>query len=257
MSFLIVGLAAFLASLLTLFSGFGLGTLLLPVMGLFFPLHLAVAVTGVVHLLNNLFKAALLGRQADWGLVFRFGIPSVLGGFVGAWLLSSLLDIPVWFTWSIGEQVFEVTAIKSIIGALMLLFALQELTPFGQRMQFSPRFLTIGGLISGFFGGLSGHQGALRSAFLINTGLDKTAFVATGVLIAIMVDLTRVPVYASAFSTTELVGEWPLMLAAAASAFAGAYIGSLYLKKMTITWIRWLVGALILAFGLLLSLGIL
>ena len=33
---------------------------------------------------------------------------------------------------------------------------------------------------SGFFGGLSGMQGALRSAFLARAGLSKEAFVASG-----------------------------------------------------------------------------
>ncbi|HNO61706.1 MAG TPA: hypothetical protein PKH44_13805 [Plasticicumulans sp.] len=69
----VIAAAAFLASLLTLFSGFGLGTILTPVFGLFFPLHVAVALTGVVHLANNLFKLALLGRQAARHLVLRFG----------------------------------------------------------------------------------------------------------------------------------------------------------------------------------------
>jgi uncharacterized membrane protein YfcA len=257
MSFLIVGIAAFLASLLTLFSGFGLGTLLLPVMGLFFPVHLAVAVTGVVHLLNNLFKAVLLGRKADSDLVCRFGIPSVIGGFSGAWLLSSLLDIPVWFTWSIGEKVLEVTALKSIIGALMVLFALQELTPVGQRMQFSARFLTLGGFISGFFGGLSGHQGALRSAFLIRTGMDKTTFVATGVLIAVLVDLMRIPVYYSRFASKDLIFYWPWLLIAVVCAFLGAYIGSKHLQKVTIGAVRIMASVMILLVGIGMALGVL
>jgi uncharacterized protein len=40
---LIVCIAALLASALTLFSGFGLGTLLMPVVALFFLLDLAIA----------------------------------------------------------------------------------------------------------------------------------------------------------------------------------------------------------------------
>ncbi|MFZ4474575.1 MAG: TSUP family transporter, partial [Saprospiraceae bacterium] len=84
---ILIGITAFLASLLTLFSGFGLGTLLTPVFGLFFPIHVAVALTGIVHLLNNLFKISLLGRDANRSMVLSFGIPSVVGGFLGAWVL--------------------------------------------------------------------------------------------------------------------------------------------------------------------------
>jgi uncharacterized membrane protein YfcA len=61
----VVCFAALVASALTLFSGFGLGTLLMPVVALFFPLDLAIAMTAMVHLANNLFKIGLLGRKAD------------------------------------------------------------------------------------------------------------------------------------------------------------------------------------------------
>mgnify|MGYP000679824147 CR=1 FL=1 len=55
--------------------------------------------------------------------------------------------------------------------------------------------MPLGGVLSGFFGGLSGHQGALRSMFLVKCGLDATSFVATGVVIAIAIDLTRLALY--------------------------------------------------------------
>ena len=79
----IIGLAAFFASGLTLFSGFGLGTLLLPVMALFFPIDLAIALTAVVHALNNLFKCWLLGRHADRAVVLKFGLPAILSAMLG------------------------------------------------------------------------------------------------------------------------------------------------------------------------------
>ena len=60
MALFAVCVAALLASGLTLFSGFGLGTLLMPVIALFFPLELAIAMTAMVHLSNHLFKIGLL-----------------------------------------------------------------------------------------------------------------------------------------------------------------------------------------------------
>ena len=44
----IVGLVAFVASALTFVSGFGLGTLLMPVFAVFMPVERAVALTGVL-----------------------------------------------------------------------------------------------------------------------------------------------------------------------------------------------------------------
>jgi uncharacterized membrane protein YfcA len=252
----IVALAAFTASLLTLFSGFGLGTILTPVFGLFFPLNIAVALTGIVHLLNNLFKLTLLGKNASRTYVLRFGIPSVIGGFVGAMLLAGLSKVPVWATWSFQGKIFEVTALKIAIAVLMIFFALMEMVPRLKNIQFAKQYLSFGGLLSGFFGGLSGHQGALRSAFLVKSGLSKEAFVATGVFIACMVDLTRLPVYFARFSTERLVEQWPLLLLATLSAFAGAYLGTRYLKKTTMAVVQSITAVMIIGIAVLLGAGV-
>ena len=82
--YLIVCLAALAGSGLTLFSGFGLGTILVPVFGLFFEVEVAIALTAIVHLLNNLFKLTLLGKHANREVLLRFGVPSVLAAFLGA-----------------------------------------------------------------------------------------------------------------------------------------------------------------------------
>ena len=104
MSYLIICLAAFLASGLTLFSGFGLGTILLPVMVLFFPIDLAIAFTAVVHALNNLFKCWLLGRHADQAVVVKFGLPAILSALLGAWALLYLSDLAPLLTYQFGGR---------------------------------------------------------------------------------------------------------------------------------------------------------
>ena len=86
---------AFCVSLLTLFSGFGLGTLLMPAFALFLPVEVAVASTAVVHAANNLFKAGLLAGQAERGLIVRFGLPALAASFAGALLLTSEVRIEV------------------------------------------------------------------------------------------------------------------------------------------------------------------
>ncbi len=252
----IIALAAFLASLLTLFSGFGLGTILTPVFGLFFPLHVAVALTGIVHLSNNLFKLALLGKNAVRDLVVRFGVPSVVGGFVGAQALVWLSEMPVLHTWHWGEHRFEITLMKLCIAVLMVFFVGMELVPALAKQRFASRYLTLGGLLSGFFGGLSGHQGALRSAFLVQAGLSKEQFVATGVTVACLVDLTRLPVYFSRFDTAALQHEWPILLTATLCAFSGAYLGTKFLKKVTLGAVQNLTTAMILLIAVLLGAGV-
>lgn len=253
----IIALVAFAASLLTLFSGFGLGTILTPVFGVFFPLHVAVALTGIVHLLNNFFKLSLLGKNASKEMVLRFGLPSVAGGFLGALGLAALSQTPVLYSWEYGGKTMEVSLLKIAIAVLMIVFALMEIVPVLKGLKFANRFLTLGGLLSGFFGGLSGHQGALRSAFLVNCGLSKEVFIATGVAVACMVDLTRLPVYFTRFSSETLLAQWPLLLIATLSAFAGAYLGAKFLKKTTLGGIQKFTALMIISIALLLAAGIL
>lgn len=72
------------ASVLTFFSGFGLGTVLLPAFAAFFSIELAVVMTAIVHLLNNHFKLMLVGKSAHWQTVFCFGLPAVVAALLGA-----------------------------------------------------------------------------------------------------------------------------------------------------------------------------
>lgn len=83
-------LAAPPTSGLTLFSGFGLGTLLMPVVAIFFPLNIAIAMTAVVHPAGNLFKLALTGRHASRSVLLPVGVPAVAAAFVGAGFLARL-----------------------------------------------------------------------------------------------------------------------------------------------------------------------
>jgi uncharacterized membrane protein YfcA len=199
MEFVVIPLAAFCASLLTLYSGFGLGTLLMPVFALFFPVEVAVGATAVVHAMNNVAKAALLGKLADRSLVARFGLPALAGSFAGAGALSMMAETPPLLAYTLGPHVATITPLKLVMGVLILVFALFELIPPLRRWQVQQQHLVVGGLLSGFFGGLSGHQGALRSAFLVRAGGTPESFVGTNAMIALMVDAARLLVYGSAF----------------------------------------------------------
>jgi len=258
---IVVCVVALGASALTLFSGFGLGTLLFPAFALVFPAELAVAATAIVHLTNNLFKLALIGRYARFATVLAFGLPATLGAFGGAWLLKALSGLPVIGGYTVAGQRFEISLLKIAIGSLIVMFAWFELDPQGGSNRARRIGMRWGGLVSGFFGGLSGHQGALRSAFLIGSGLDKEAFIATGVWCAAMVDLARIAVYGLVFIAPLVTGSGDgptggLLLAAMFSAFAGAWIGVRLVKKVTLEAVRRWVGLLLILAGLGLALGL-
>lgn len=239
LTILLICLTAFGASLLTFFSGFGLGTILLPVMAVFFPVELAVALTAIVHFLNNVFKLVLVGRHARWMVVLQFGLPAILAAYLGAQFL------------------FVLPHAKQVVAALMIIFALVELLPRFKKIQLGARWMPLGGVLSGFFGGLTGHQGALRSMFLIRTGLSKEAFIATGVVIACVVDTMRLSVYATRFSWQDLAPQSTVLIAASASAFVGALFGNQLLKKMTIDILQIGVAMMVAVLAILLMAGIL
>lgn len=253
---IIISLAAFFTAILTFFSGFGLGTILMPVFALFFPVDIAIALTGVVHFANNLFKMALVGKMADKMVLIRFGIPAILASFLGAWLLMKITDLPYLYQYEMWGKTFEVTPVKLIIAALLLFFSLFEFIPRFQKMQFDRNKLILGGVLSGFFGGLAGIQGALRSAFLIKSGLSKEAYIATGVIIASLVDFTRLSVYASRFTSSNLHENLTLIISATAAAIAGAFIGNKLLKKITLHFIQVVVAVMLVLISFLLGLGI-
>ena len=253
---IVLCVSAFLTSLLTFFSGFGLGTILLPVFAIFFPVEVAIALTGVVHFLNNLFKLSLLGLNADREVVLRFGIPAFIAAFAGAWLLLQMTDMKPVYEYSLGERSYAITPLKLIISALLMLFTFMEVVPFLKNVQFGKDKLIIGGILSGFFGGLSGHQGALRSAFLIKCGLSKEAFIATGIAIACMVDLSRLGVYIKGFSESQLGKNMVLVIGATASAFVGAYVGNRFIKSVTLNTVQIVVSVMIFILAIALGLGI-
>lgn len=248
--------AAFLASGLTFFTGFGLGTLLLPVFALFFPLPAAVAMTAVVHFANGLFKLALTGRRAAWPVVLRFGLPAMAAAFLGAQLLLWMAQGPPLHTYLLAGRPHEITILKLVMAVLMAGFAGLEVSGLLEGRSLDPRWLPAGGALSGFFGGLSGHQGAFRSVFLLRTGLDKAAFVATGSAIAALVDLSRLGVYFRRWSELDLRGHGALVAAAILAALAGAVLGHRLLHKATLRGIQWAVAALLVGVAALLGSGL-
>lgn len=252
-----VSLAALIASCLTFFSGFGLGTLLMPVVALFFPVEVAIAVTAMVHLANNLFKLVLVGSKADRSVVWRFGVPAVFAALLGAWLLNALSGWPAAYAYLWNGRTISVSMVKFIIGLLILGFVWLELSPRLAKLRFDARYLPFGGALSGFFGGLSGHQGAFRSMFLIKSGLDQQRFVATGVVLAVMVDVARMLVYGWRFSTQAAQVNWAMVLSASLFAFAGAYLGAKVLHKVTLRTIQRIVSLLLVLIGAGLVSGVL
>jgi len=256
MDYLLICLTAFLGAGLTFFSGFGLGTLLTPVFAIFFPLDTAIALTAIVHFLNNIFKLILVGKHVDKRIILRFGVPAILFALLGAYLLSYLSDYKPLAQYNLWEKTHEITSLKLIIALLLIVFSLFEIVPKLANLKFSEKYMMLGGALSGFFGGLSGNQGALRSAFLLRANLSKEAFIATGVVIACMIDVSRLAIYSKGIMAVSSQLNYNLLVAATLSAFTGAYLGNKFLKKITIQTLQYIVAFMLIVFSILLAFGI-
>ncbi len=265
MDYLLVCTVALIVAALTLVSGFGLGTLLMPAFAAFFPLEVAIAATAVVHLANNLFKVALVGRWARGGVVLWFGLPAIAAAILGARLMLSLAHIAPIARYEVAGIRGAIEPIKLVIAALIALFAALELSPRFQRLSLSPAMLPVGGALSGFFGGLSGMQGALRAAFLVRAGLSRDQFIGTAAVVSTLVDLARLAVYIFGFAALGRGTPWAglreermqlLIAAACLAAFAGSYFGARIVKKVTLRAIQRLVAVMLILFSAALAAGL-
>ncbi len=256
MEIILISAVAFITAILTFFSGFGLGTILTPVFMIYFPVDLSIALTGIVHFLNNLFKLVLVGKGANKNVLIRFGIPAIIASFAGAWILVHISEVQPLFSYDIAGKHIHVFPAKFIVSMLLLLFALLDLFPILSKLQFENKHMAFGGLLSGFFGGLSGNQGALRSAFLIRSGLSKESFVATTVVLSCFVDFTRLSVYASRISVSEVSANLTVLVCASLAAFSGAFIGNRLLKKVTIQFVQTMVAIMLIVLSLALGAGL-
>lgn len=266
MEFVIVALAVLIGASLTFFSGFGLGTIMLPVFALFFDIEVAVGATAIVHLSNNLFKFLLVQKFIHFQTFLRFGIPAMAAAVLGGLLLAQVTGYEPIYSYSIGDKTFEMTYLNIIVGALMIFFAWFDLSPKYSNLKVDEKHLPLGGLLSGFFGGVSGHQGAFRAAFLSKSGLDKKQFVGTSNAISLVIDLSRIPVYLGLFSigsskelnlTASLSDGKMLLIIGIVFAFVGTFVGKQLIEKTTIVGVQRLVGVLLFVMGGLMIAGIL
>lgn len=255
MEILIISIAAFLVAILTFFSGFGLGTILTPIFMVFFPVDLAIALTGIVHFFNNIFKIILVGKNADKSVLIRFGIPAVIAALIGSYILLQIPDAKPLFDYEMFGRTFEVFPVKFIISILLIIFASMDLIPYFSNLQFDKNKLPIGGALSGFFGGLSGNQGALRSAFLIKAGLSKEAFIGTAVVVSTFVDFTRLSVYATRFVKSGLIENITLVTCATFAGILGAFLGNKLLKKVKLKALQKIVAIMLIILSIALGMG--
>jgi uncharacterized membrane protein YfcA len=213
--------------------GFGIGSLLTPLLTLRMSPDLAIAVVSLPHLLATAVRYTRHASAVHRPTLMRFGLCSALGGLAGA-LLQAALSGPVLLT---------------VLGVLLLATGTASMmSGFGGRRP-PPRVALGRGLLSGLVGGLAGTQGGLRAAGLLAFDLSPRAFLATSTAVALLVDLARTPVYLARAGGRLPELALPIVVAGV-GCLVGTLCGERLLGRMSVESYRRLVGAGVAAVGL-------
>jgi uncharacterized membrane protein YfcA len=226
---------AILSGAIAAVSGFGIGSLLTPLLALRFGTPVAVAAVSIPHAAATAARFWRLRRAVDRAVLRQFGIVSAAGGLAGALLAGQL-----------GSR-----ALTLALGALLVLTGAGGATGLNTRWPATGLAGMVLGLLSGVFGGLAGNQGGLRAAALLGAGLSPAAFVATSTGAALMVDAARTPVYLARFGGA-MASLWPELSIATSGVLVGTFFGERILMGMDAATFRRAVSVLIGVIGLFL-----
>jgi uncharacterized membrane protein YfcA len=229
---LLIALVSVVAGATASVAGFGIGSLLTPLLATMVGARAAVALVSLPHAAATCLRAWRLRRDVDWPLFRRFGLASAVGGLAGALLFTRLGG----------------AMLQRILGALLLLTAVSVLTGWAERVRLPASLSWLLGVLSGFFGGVVGNQGGLRAGALLGLGLGPAAFVATSTMTGVIVDVARTPFYVMG-EGASLMASWPIIATATAGAIVGTLIGERVLLGLSPVTFRRIVGGLVGVLG--------
>ena len=211
MELLLTGVLVFVASTVGTVTGFGISTIMIPVMVLFYPAEMVLLFVGIIHWFGDLWKLILFRRGIRVKLILLFGVTGIVMSFIGARLV-----------FSVSEGVLSRVLGGFLIGYVVFLFFKPDF-----KLKENNFTALAGGASSGFMAGFFGIGGAVRSMFLSAFDLEKSAYIATAGAIAIVIDTTRIGTYLFAGSRLEAGLMWSLVL------FVGiSFLGAKLAKKM-------------------------
>ncbi len=229
---IIITLVTILANMVGTLSGFGLGTIMTPILLFFLPFTQTILLVAVIHWFHNIWKVYFFRYGIDWKVLLYFGMPSVIGSFFGALLVCGR-----------PENLLFLLGIFLIGYSLFLLFVSKFTLPYTKINAL------FGGGISGLFAGIFGIRGAIRSAFLSAYNLSKATFLGTTGAISIFIDTTRILVYRFEGIHLDFSLAWGLLLFIPAS-FIGSYVGRYMVTRVSQEQFRTVVVIFLLLMGM-------
>lgn len=228
----LVALAGVIAAAVAAVAGFGIGSLLTPLLSIETGTKIAVAAVSIPHLIGTAQRFMLLRKHVDRTVLLGFGIASALGGLAGA-LVHARVSSPI---------------LGVVFGIVVAAAGVSELTGWMRRVAWGKGAAWVAGALSGGFGGLVGNQGGIRTAALLGFRVPKESFVATATAIALFVDAARVPVYL-ATEWEHLLRLWPVILVATGAVITGTAFGTRALGHLRESTFRRAIGVLLVLLG--------
>ena len=177
--FFLISLLTLVASAAGTVSGFGISTMMMPVMLLFMPVLDALLFVGVIHIFGNIWKVTLFYRGIRWKLILSFGIPGIISSYAGAKVIPFI----------------DQSVLRQTLGIVLLLYALSMVIKPNLKLKTSLPVSVGSATLSGFVAGMIGVGGALRGAALSLFNLQKGVYISANGAIALIIDLIRIVVY--------------------------------------------------------------
>src|SRR3989344_1425967 len=233
MEIILITLLTIVASAIGTVTGFGISTIMIPVLAIVLPPVEAIFFVSIVHWFDNIWKITLFRSGLNWKLIGLFGATGLVTSYIGAALTLNI----------------DGTILLQILGVFLAVYAVFLLLQSKLKVPASSSAAVIGGSLSGFFAGMFGIGGAIRSAFLALFDLPKAVYIATAGAIGLMVDLTRIVTYVAGGVTLPQTLLYGLIIVIPVS-LLGAFLGKGVVDKIPQRQFRSVVAVLIFLIGI-------
>ena len=230
---LLILVLVIIASAIGTVTGFGLSTVMIPVMVLLYAMPESLLFVGVIHWFNDLWKLLLFREGIRWKLILSFGIPGIVATVIGAHLV---LAIPS-------------AILQRVLGVFLISYVAFLFVKSAFRVKQNNVAAGVGGALSGFSAGVFGMGGAIRALFLSAFDLPKPVYLATAGVIAIAIDTSRLTTYLWQGTRIEPMLFWGMILFVPAS-FLGARLGKGLLNRIPQEHFRQIVAAFLFIIGI-------
>ncbi|MDK1286879.1 sulfite exporter TauE/SafE family protein [Pseudoalteromonas umbrosa] len=202
---LLLGLVAFITSLIAAIVGFGGGMLLIAILPLFLNPALVIPIHGLTQITSNASRALFSLSNVKWSLLPAFFVGSIIGTLLFGVVLYNM----------------PTTYIPVAIGLYILLNLWYS--PFSNFIKRFENFYIIGALQTGL-GLIVGATGPLSLTVLTKQLQSKDQVVATSAVFMTLSHLAKIPVFL--LVSSELLQSGPIIITMMCGAILGSYIGT-------------------------------